>query len=82
MKITFENFARKQGIVLHPWQKQAAKAFLRLVHKNRAGATGKTVLVNLLRDFVNEHGSDFALRASPGQPPVKLAPAKRKLFTP
>lgn len=79
MKITFEHYALKQGVVLRPWQKQAAKAFLRVVHKNRGGATGKTELVNLLRGFVNEHGHDFVLRAAAGTPkPLR----KRKLFTP
>lgn len=68
MKITFEHYALKRGIVLRPWQKVAAKAFLRIVHQNRVGQSGKTLLVNLLREFVNEHGLDFALRASPGTP--------------
>lgn len=79
MKITFEHHALKQGVVLRPWQKQAAKAFLRVVHKNRDGATGKTVLVNLLRDFVNEYGHDFALRAAAGasQPLLKRKPFMR-----
>ena len=68
MKITFEHYALKRGIVLRPWQKVAAKALLSAIYPHRLGASGKTFLVSLLRDFINEHGTDFALRVSPGTP--------------
>lgn len=79
MKITFDHYARKRGTILRPWQKKAANALLAVIHQNREGASGKTALVNLLRDFINENGVDFALRAPRGvKPPV----VKRRLFLP
>jgi hypothetical protein len=69
--ITFEEFVSntfvsspgiKDGVItLHPWQKEAAAAFLKVVRKHQSPRMGKTLLVKLMLEFINEHGNNFDL---------------------
>lgn len=59
--MTFEEFAEEKEIRLQPWQRIAATKFLKEMYKYRGSATGKTFLINLLSDFISEHGNIYEL---------------------
>ena len=57
----FSDYLEDKGIVLKSWQMMAARQFLNMVGLHQQSATGKTFLMNVLRDFLNEHGNNFEL---------------------
>lgn len=58
---TFRQFCTDHGIELRPWQDRAATALLREIYPQRAGATGKTLLINHLRGYLDLYGNRFEI---------------------
>ena len=63
--LTFEKWLEEKGLTLHPWQKQASDAFFRVLYAQRGKAVGKTLLADLMLEFVNRHGNEFEVEDSP-----------------
>lgn len=59
--MTFEDYCKEHGIELLPWQKEAATAFLTIMHSQRAGATGKTFLIKYIDEFINRSGNVYEI---------------------
>lgn len=60
-KITFEKFIEEKKIELRPWQAEAALMFLTAMYRHRDRASGKTFLMDVLSDFINEHGDIYEI---------------------
>lgn len=60
-KKSFKTWLKTRKIKLRPWQEKAAKDFLKTIAENQNAATGKTYLLKILTEFVNEHGNFFEL---------------------
>ncbi len=59
--VTFKSFLKKKKIKLHSWQQRAALNLLKEVQENKHASSGKTFLMDTLRDFICFHGNDFKL---------------------
>jgi len=59
--VTFGKWLAKRRIILHHWQFMAAVALLSVMYHHREGGSGKTFLIRVIGDFLNEHGNDFEL---------------------
>jgi len=57
--ISFKTWCRERGYTLKSWQREAANALLTVMYDHRGTATGKSTLIKLLADFVDEHGNNF-----------------------
>jgi len=60
----FEDFVEEKGIKLRPWQEKAAQRFLGVVFSQQFAASGKTFLMKLLNEFINEHGNNFSFESA------------------
>lgn len=63
---TFSEFMLKRGVSLRGWQVQAANEFLNVVKNEQLAsggnrAEGKTLLVEGLLAYINEHGNEIVL---------------------
>jgi hypothetical protein len=70
--MNFYAWLNKEEVVLSEWQMKAAEAFLSHVVNHQYGASGKTFLLEVLRDFVDSCGNDFniekkSVTALPGE---------------
>jgi len=63
--LTFEKWMEEKGLTLHPWQKQASDVFFRVLYAQKGKAVGKTLLADLMLEFVNRHGNEFELPTRP-----------------
>ena len=60
--MTFEEFLKKEGIAMTPWQKQAINNFLKDMYPVRGRAAGKTFIIKKLSEFISRHGNDYEMR--------------------
>lgn len=61
METSFKAYLKGRKIKLRPWQKELADEVLKRIKPHRVGSTGKTYILTLLLDFINEHGNAFTI---------------------
>jgi len=60
----WEEYLKSKNIKLLPWQSEAAKAFLRVLCRDGIflQRCGKTFIVKILFEYINEHGNDIGIK--------------------